>query len=228
MKTVLKKYLRVSFYIKTIVLLVATVLFASCASAPKVVEDDPNFLGDFNPIQLDDVLCIRETLGSLKPTEIRLFFVPRSNVVEAYLRDGMTAYVLLFEGEERQGLIDGITSYGEAYAAYVDGDTSTLPEREPNRKNYGNTGTMSVSWGVASTARNNTTTFQTNYKYLEPNKPYFELLVETTKDKGNTTSVSPVLRLYFSPTQLDVLLEQIDQVNLQQLVDDLQTAAFAF
>jgi len=219
---------RLSSCIKVFSLLLATVLLASCASAPRVIEEDPNYLGDFNPIQLEDAMCIRESFGNLKPTEIRLFFVPRTNTIEAYLRDGMTAYILLFESEERQDFIDGITSYGEAYAAYAEGDTSTLIERDPTRKNYFNTGTMSVSWGVASAARNNTTTFQTNYKYLEPNKPYFELMVDATKDSDNSTVMSPVLRLYFSPTQLETLLEQINQANLQQLVDNLEEAAFTF
>lgn len=225
MKTLAKKHY---IYTKGLAFLALAILLASCASIPSEPEIDPNFLGDLNPIQLEDVICVRESLGSLKATEVRLFFIPRTNIIEAYLRDGMTAYVLLFESEDRQNFIDGIMTYGKAYATYTDGDTSTLPEREANRSNYFNTGTMSVSWGVAAPVRNNTTTFQTNYKYLEPNKPYFELLVETTKDADDSSMSSPVLRLYFAPAQLELLLEQIDQANLQQLVDDLEEAAFAF
>ncbi len=210
------------------VALFVLMLFTSCESTPTEPVEDPNFIGDFDPIQLENILCLRDSFGKLTPTEVRLYFIPRTNVVEMYLRDGMTAYVLLFEGDERKQLLEGIELYANAYASYVEGDKSALEEREPNRDNYFNEGDMSVAWGVASTARNNSTTFQTNYKYLEVNRPYFELMVEKTKDKDNASVFSPVLRLYFSPTHLETLLERIDQENLELLVKELEEEAFAF
>ncbi len=207
---------------------VAMWLFFSCESTPEQAEEDPNFIGDFGPIQLENILCLRESFGKLTPTEIETYFIPRTNIVEMYLRDGMTAYVLLFEGEERTQVEEGITMYAKEYSAYLDGDDSALVEREPTRKNFFNEGTMSVSWGVVSATRNNTTTFQTNYKYLEKNKPYFELMVEKTTDSGDSSIYSPVLRLYFSPTHLETIMEQLNQEALVQLVQELEDEAFAF
>ncbi len=210
-----------------LIALLAIILCASCASNSTEVEVDPNFIGDYGPIQLENILCIRESFGKLVPTEIEVYFIPRTNVVEMYLRDGMTAYVLLFEGDERKEVEEGITLYAKAYAAHVDGDETALVDREPNRKNNFNEGTMSVSWGVASTAKNNGTTFQTNYKYLEKNRPYFELMVEKTKDK-DSDAYSPVLRLYFSPTHLENIIELLDQGSLEAMVAELENEAFAF
>ncbi len=211
-----------------LVLAMSSMFFISCTSAPKEEVVDPNFIGDYGPIQLENIICIRESMGNLVPTEVEVYFIPRTNVVEMYLRDGMTSYVLLFEGNDRQEVAQGIEMYASAYTAYSDGDKSALAEREPNRKNYFNEGSMSVSWGVASAARNNTTVFQTNYKYLEKNRPYFELLVDKTKDKKNSSVYSPVLRLYFSPTHLESVMSQLNQEYLESLVADLEAEAFAF
>ncbi len=213
--------------IASITLLLAVFLLSACNTTSKQVEVDPNFIGDFAPIQLENIICVRESFGKLAATEIEVYFVPRTNMVEMYLRDGMTAYVLLFDGDERMQMEEGIKMYAESYSSYVGGNKAALPDREPDRKNNFNEGTMSLSWGVASTARNNTTTFQTNYKYLEKNKPYFQLLVEKTKDKGSS-AYSPVLRLYFSPTHLENILAQLNQDSLVQLVKDLEAEAFAF
>lgn len=197
-----------SVLIRNVVILffVTVLLCTSCLTTSSTQEVNPNFIGDFDPIQLSNGIWLRESMGSLKPVEVRLFFVPRTNIIEAYLRDGMTTYVLLFEGHERMQVAEGIDLYAVAYAAHTEGDKTALPIREPNRKNYFNTGTMSVSWGLINSVRNNTTIFQTNYKYFDGDKPYFEILVETTKDKDEPSVVSAPLRLYFSPANLEALL----------------------
>ncbi len=215
--------------IKTIMILVVSIfILTACETTPKVVEEDPNFIGNFDPIQLENLICVRESLGGIVPTEIRLYFIPRTNNVEMYLRDGMTTYVLILGEEERQQLFDGVYMYADSYAAYSDGDDASLVNRDATRKNSFNTGTMSVSWGVVSTSRNNTTVFYTNYKFLEEDRPYFELLVDKTKDKENASVYSPVLRLYFSPTHLEKMLDLLGQENLEQMIAELEAEAFAF
>lgn len=225
---VLKKRQLFSYIGSVFALFVASILLSSCLSTSRTYEEDRNYLGDFDPIQLENVFGVRESGGKLKPVEIRLFFIPRTNNIEAYLRDGSTAYILIFERQERDALVDGIMAYIQAYATYADGNTRSLPTREANRKNYFTTGTMSVSWGIANPARNNTSTFQTNYMYLEKNRPYFELMVESTIDTDEPAVTSPVLRLYFTPIQLEAFLIQIDQENLEKLVYNLEDAAFSF
>ena len=72
-------------------------IFASCAGMPREqaeIETEPAFLGDFDPVRLENVMALRSVLGKIKPTEIRLYLVPRTNVVEAHFRDGANAVVL--------------------------------------------------------------------------------------------------------------------------------------
>ena len=209
----------------------AALLFtlASCAGMkPKQREDDPNFLGDFDPIRLENVMALRSVFGKIKPTEIRLYFVPRANVVEAHFRDGANAVALMFNAEQRRSLAEGIDLYAKAYAAYAAGDVKALPERKPGRKNAFNRGKLSIAWGMLGTGRTAETEFRTNYEYLEKGKPYFMLTAEGADSSEDATVQSPLVHLYFSPAQLEVLLEITDSDALQKEVDVLNQKAFAF
>ena len=204
-------------------------LLTACSSTNNTEKEvDPNFIGDIEPIQLENIMCIRESFGNLKPLELEVYFIPRTNIIEAYFRDGINEYCILFEGNEREAFSEGIELYAKDILKYKEDPRSALPVRDSTRDNYYTEGTMSVSWGVIGLAHNNTTTFQTNYEYLEPNKPYLELMVESTKDSDEDTINSPVVRLYFSPTHLETLMEELSQERLVGLVREKEEEAFAF
>ena len=203
--------------------------FASCAGMKSgQAQDDPNFLGDFDPVRLENVMALRSVFGKIKPTEIRLYFVPRTNVVEAHFRDAANAVVLMFNAEQRRILAEGIGLYTKTYADYAGGNRAAMPERKPGRKNAFNRGGLSVAWGVVSTGRTAKTEFRTNYEYLEKGKPYFMLTAESADSSEDSTVQSPLVHLYFSPAQLETLLEITDQAALQKEVDILKEKAFAF
>ncbi|MGI5174273.1 hypothetical protein H0R92_11835 [Treponema sp. OMZ 840] len=189
---------------------------------------DPAFLGDFDPIRLEDAMALRLSFGKIKPTQIRLYFVPRTNVVEAHLRDGMNSVVLMFDAQQRRSLAEGIDLYAQAYALYAAGNKSALPERKADRKNAFNRGGLSVAWGVLGTARTAHTEFRTNYEFLEKGKPYFVLTAEGGEDMEDSTVQSPLVHLYFSPAQLEALSEITRQDALQKHIDVLNEKAFAF
>ena len=218
--------------LKHILLLAFSIMLilTSCTSTKNVEETipDPNFIGDIDPIQLDNIMCIRQSFGKLKPAELEVYFIPRTNIIEVYFRDGMNEYCILFNETERNVFAEGIILYAQDILKYREDPRSALPEREATRKNYYTEGTMSVSWGVIGLPHNNTTTFQTNYEYLEQNKPYFELMVESTQDSEDDTTNSPVVRLYFSPTHLETLMEELSQERLVGLVREKEEEAFAF
>ena len=205
-----------------------TLLFSACTTTKKVIEPDPNYIGNFEPIQLDNILCIQESMGKLQPLELETYFIPRTNNVEIYFRKGLNNICIIFEVDERKGVYEGIMQYAEDIALYMDGNKNALPEREATRSNYYTEGTASIAWGVMGLSRNNTTTYQTNYQYLEQNKPYFELMIEKTIDKNDGSTYSPVTRIYFSPTHLENLLETLSQEALVALVKDKEAEAFAF
>lgn len=56
-------------------------VFFSCTST-KETEVDPNFLGDYEPIQLENAMGWVTLFDKEKPKEIELYFVPRTNRVE--------------------------------------------------------------------------------------------------------------------------------------------------
>ena len=77
------------------------VLLCSCASTKERV-DDPDFLGDYEPMQLEDVMGWVTLFGNEKPKEIELFFVPRTNRVEMYFRDLQNRICIVLSPEHRQ------------------------------------------------------------------------------------------------------------------------------
>lgn len=204
------------------------VLFTSCASTKSEEPVDPNYLADIGPIQLENIMCIRTSFGNLKPTELEAYFRPRDNIIEIYFRDGMNKFCILFESHERKSLFEGIDMYAEDIQKFKDGDHTALPERDATRKNYYTTNTMSVSWGVMGLARNAITDLYTNYEYLEENKPYFQLKVDTVEDPKEPGVYCPTVNLYFSPVHLENLYEIMSQDALQALVDARMEEAFAF
>ena len=207
-------------------------VFVSCATA-KVrdadkAEADPNFIGDFDPIRLEDAMALRTVMGKIKPTVLRLYFVPRTNIVEAHFRDGINAFVLMFDEDARNTIGEAGALYAASYGDYSSGNAGAMPVRKPIKQNAFNTGNVSVAWGVTSTARNGESSFRTNYEFLEKNKPYFLLTVEAAVDKEDSSTQSPPVNLYFSPSQLEALFEITGKDVLREQVDELNKKAFTF
>ena len=122
-------------------------VFSSCASVPKTKEKDPNFIGDYNPIQLDDLIGIEKTItNKVKPLEYTMYFVPRQNTIEAYYRSGINKYVIILEKYQRDNLAEGITHYLLAY------NDENLPRQEGSDNTIFSTGTVSLAWGAVGTS----------------------------------------------------------------------------
>ena len=226
--TVIKKHGNVIICIAFTALLT---VFASCATikggdADKA-EADPNFIGDFDPIRLEDAMALRKVFGKIKPTVLRLYFVPRTNIVEAHFRDGMNT-LLMFDENARNTIGEAGALYAASYGDYSSGNANAMPVRKPTKKNVFNTGSVSVAWGVTAAARNGKSSFRTNYEFLEKNKPYFLLTAEPADDKEDSSAQSPAVHLYFSPSQLESLFEITGREALCEQVDELNKKAFTF
>lgn len=203
-------------------LLLLISLFMGCLSTKSVTKEaDPNFLGDFNPIQLENFIAGRYSMGQLKPLEIEAYFVPRNNNLELYFRDGMNKYALILSYEARQA----IEKAGQQYLiAYEEG---TLVQEKPTEKNATEFAEASLAWGVTGLARSGSTKIYTNHEFLEKGRPYFRITVKQTNDKNDSSTLSPRVEIYFSPallrtflenTQQEVFLSQIEEMN-QQFAD---------
>lgn len=217
---------------KTILIcFIGFLILSACKTADKIpqrIEKTDVFLGDFDPIQLETIMAIRYSMKKIRPIEVRLFLVPRTNTIEAYLRDGMTAYVVVLDKDARKTLSEGIALYAEAYQSFLEDGSKALPQRKPTDNNAFNRGDLSVSWGVISATHHNDAKFNTNYSYLESKKPYFRFTVESTADKDESDIFSPYLHLYFSPSQLETLLNITNQDALDEIVAEKEKAAFTF
>lgn len=197
---------------------------AGCTTTSKgettIREPDENFLGDFKPFQLDNCMAVTKSLsGTIIPKEMEMYFAPRQNTVEAYFSYGMDKIAVVFTLEERVAFKEGIMAYMEAYNA------GNLPERAPDRKNYFTRTPVTVAWGVMGLSYSADTYVRINYEYLERGKPYFVATFESANAKKDDTA-SPKMDIYFTPSQLEALLETIDQDEFQARVDELNRQAY--
>lgn len=194
----------------------------SCASSAKPKEVDPNFLGDFAPIELGSVMSVHFSFGKIKPREIKAYFVPRQNTVELWFSDYVNKVAVLLNYDNRQMIIQSGSEYLEKYTQ------DALEVREPNKKNAFATGKVPLSWGVTAAARDTKTGFYTNYTYLEAKKPYFLMHFEPSADVTDSTVYSPAVDVYFSPTQLEFLFEILNQEYLLGLLKEKEEAFLVF
>lgn len=205
--------------------LLCSVLLLSCAgSKPKEKAVDPDFIGDFDPLKLEDFIALSYSkAGGLKPLEADMYFIPRNNNVELYFRSSANKIALVLSLENRDIIRSGAEYYLSAYSE------ENLPQRIPDKKNAVITGKTSLSWGLLGpgyTAED--VPFWINYNYLEEGRPYFMINFSPSKAQGDDSNFSPSVQVYFSPSQLNNFLEIIEQKHLESYVDELKVKAFTF
>ncbi len=198
------------------------VLLCSCASTKERV-DDPDFLGDYEPMQLEDVMGWVTLFGNEKPKEIELFFVPRTNRVEMYFRDLQNRICIVLSPEHRQMMIDAAIQFMD------ESESGNMPNRKANSKNYYAQSVCSVGWGVTGIARvTEKSKLQFNYEYFKDGRPYFLMKALPAPDREEPDVYSPTVEVYFSPAQLEALYEVLNQETLQAAVDELDVKAYAY
>ncbi|HOS29713.1 MAG TPA: hypothetical protein PLR39_02825 [Treponemataceae bacterium] len=202
------------------VLLCSLVFLVSCVTPAPNPKDD-NFLGDFNPIQIDNLMALNNAVSGIKPVEIRTYLVPRTNTVELYFRIFANEIALVIDKKAR----DQIRTSAQEYLALY--EANSLKIQEPSKKNAWLKGTMSIGWGVLSPVRFTTAPFWTNYEYLEE-KPYFLLYLNPTPDLNDAAAYSPVVELYLSPAQVREFLDVTDQERLESIVEEYNKRAYTF
>jgi hypothetical protein len=196
--------------------------FFSCKTAPKEKPIDPNFLGDYAPIQLENLMGVSYNAKKIKPLEIRAYFIPRMNVVELYFKLGINNIVLSLNQETREVLLSSIYAYLEDYQ-----EERFAKNYLPTKDNVYHASTLSISWGVAGPGHTaEKAPFRTNYQNLDA-KPYFYIYIQPTREKKEDV-YSPKSEFYFSPSQLEALVEVLEQENLQAYIDELDTKAYGF
>lgn len=192
------------------------VLFFSCTSTP-IPQDDPNFLGDFDPVQIGNVMASTVSFGSQKSKEIEVFFAPRTNTIHLQLRDTINKINLSITKDLRTQFFEATTSF----AASLNEDT--LVNRKPTKKNAYSNSKCTIEWGITGSGHlTNDAQISFNYKYLDDNRPYFMIDLKSGPDTIMEGAMSPQTDIYFSPSQLEDLYTMLSQENLQAIVDELK------
>lgn len=197
-------------------------VFFSCTST-KEPEVDPNFLGDYEPIQLENAMGWVTLFGKEKPKEIELHFIPRTNRVEMYFRDLQNRVCIILTPEHRQMMTEAALQF------LSEQETGNMPDRKANSKNFYFQSVATVGWGVTGIARvAEKAKLQFNYEYFRDKRPYFLLKTLPAPDRDEPDVYSPTIEVYFSPAQLEALYEILNQDALQALVDELNEKAYAY
>lgn len=223
----MKKHSLLVFSLLAVCAIAVSLSIVSCASLSKktVKQKTETFAGDFDPIELGTIMSVSNSVFSgVKPREITIWYIPRNNNIEWYFSDSIDKVALVIPYKTRKNLDEAVQKYMTSYNEGL----ASLPERSPTKKNYYTTGSISVSWGVLGAGRNGTATYTTNYEYLEPNKPYFVLTINSAKDESDTGVYSNQMKLYFSPAQLEAFYEKMSDESLELIISEKEKQAAAF
>lgn len=203
-----------------LLLLSLTTLFSCASTGEKKV--DPNFIADFDPFYLGEVICLsKTTFGDNKPLTIHFYFNPRNNCIDTRFKEGINQISMIWTPAQRELLSKGILEYMALYNS----DTK-MEDRKPTKKNAFFKSKIELSWGVTGPARTTMANYFANYQYLEPNKPYFKLHFVPTPYQFEEYVSSPKIELFFSPNQLEKLFEITDYDLILEKIKSFESEAY--
>lgn len=205
--------------------LILIFLLTSCVTNKTVEKkQSEDFIADFDAFYLDDLFCLTETtFGNTKPAKISLYFNPRKSTIESRFKDGLNNVCLIWTKKEQQVLMDSIIEYMNQYNS-----GKKLENRKPTKKNSFFNSVIEIYWGITGYTRNTNANYYTNYVYLEENKPYFYLTVLATPYPEEKDVSSPTIRLYFTPSQLEKLVEITDYDMIMERINQMQEEAYSW
>ena len=193
------------------------IVLGSCKTVPK---NDPNFLGDFSPVDLGTLIggSVKRTKEEIKPTEFKFTFYPRTNIVSIQHKFMIDKVEIFLDQADREILIKAMETY---IASYNDRNLSAANAK---RKAFFGKTKVYMTWGLfGGGAHEAEPTLRAEYQLLSENKPYFILGNATTKAIGEKDDANcPALRLAFSPAQCEDFIEFLKQENLLKIVEDMQ------
>lgn len=190
--------------------------FYSCTT--NSTSSNPNFLGDFDPVQLGTISVYTTSFGSEKTNKIEVFFAPRTNLLHFYIKSSLNKMNIKLSESDRANLQEAITNFSANLV------NDNLPNRKPTSKNAYSSSLISMEWGLTGAGHEtNEAGIRYNYKYLSDNRPYFMIDLIPGDDSVMEGAMSPQTDIYISPSNLEELLEMTKQENLQAIVDELNS-----
>lgn len=184
------------------------------------VSDD--YLGDFDPIQLQSLMVLRKSGKKLNPKEYQKFYlVPRSNSVELTFRDVANEVSVIWSKPERDKIIEACNTFLKQY------EEKTVPHQKVNSKTAYFKSKCSVWFGVLNADNGcSKNDYFVNCEFIDK-RPYLVFkFIPTRCDKVD--AFTPKFALYMSPSQIREFLEVINQENLEALLKEKRERAYTY
>ena len=234
---------------KKIILLTTTIifvgLFMSCASKEAYEEEAPyfeeeelddelsehyvspevsdDFLGNFNPIELDSKVALVKQMNKLSVKQLdNNYLNPKKNTIEITFRYGVNVTTVILNKAER----DKIKAAAEQFLA--DYEAKTLKRQKPNSKTAYFKSKCTLYWGLLTDSNvSYKNAYFANHEIINK-RAYFFLHFIPSETKKSSDVYTPKTVLYFSPTQLKDFIELLDQDYLNAQVKSLRDKAYTY
>ncbi|AIN94642.1 hypothetical protein [Treponema putidum] len=204
-------------FLSILSLIMFLLILGSCKTVPK---NDPNFLGDFSPVELGTIMAgtVTRIKEEIKPTEFKFTFFPRTNIISIQHKFMVDKVEIFLDQGDREILIKAMETYLSSY------NDKNLSAANAKKKAFFGKTKVYMTWGLfGGGAHEAEPTLRAEYQLLSENRPYFILGNASTKAVGEKDDASsPALRLAFSPAQCEDFIELLKQENLVKIVEDMQ------
>ena len=200
-------------------------MLAGCTTTSKKTEKESPYLttlGDFSPFKLGEALSLWKSGDDVSPCEMTLYCVPRTNKIEIYFSKYIDKICLMLDAEACEGFEENLKKYMEDYKeGHFDRN------HNPTRANSYGIIKPSIAWGVFGYSYNADIKAYLNYEIIG-GKPYFSMLIDQGTAKGHSDIFSPIMTMYFTPSQLETIMELTDPSIIAEHIKESEAEAYSF
>ena len=198
---------------------------AGCATTTKKTEKESPYLttlGDFSPFELGDAISVWKNGDDVTPCEMTLYCVPRTNKIEIHFSRHINKVALMMNAENCAEFERCVGLYMEDYNS-----GNFDKNHEPTKDNSYGMMKTGIAWGLFGYSYN--ADIKARFKYeIIGGKPYFSMSLESGLASGQTDVYSPKMTMYFSPSQLETIMELTDSERIAAYIKSLEEEAYSF
>ena len=201
------------------------ILLAGCATTSKKQEEESPYLttlGDFSPFELGDAFGLWKSGNDVAPCELTLYCIPRTNKIEIHYSRNINKVCLMMDAEACESFENCVKLY---MADYNSG--SFDKNYKPSKDNAYGTMKPGIAWGVFGYSYNADIKARFNYEIIG-GKPYFSMYLDQAKANGDSDAYSPIMTMYFTPSQLETIMELASSETIAAHIAELENEAYAF
>nr|MCR4938895.1 hypothetical protein [Treponemataceae bacterium] len=129
---------------------------------------------------------------------------------------------LMMDAEDCAGFVENVEKY---MADYNSGHFDK--NYKPTKKNSYGIIKPGIAWGVFGLSYNADIKVYFNYEIIG-GKPYFSMLMDQGEDTSTGDTYSPIMTMYFTPSQLETILEITSPEVISAYIKELEESAYSF